>query len=183
VLANGGVAAAFALTGLLVNHPEPLIMATIGSIAGAAADTWATEVGRFNRALPRMITTWRPAPPGTSGAISLAGTLASLTAAMCIGLLATAPGLPVSRWSSAEVFSVITLAGMLGSLTDSILGATVQERRWCPACQKPTEQRIHRCGNVTIHVGGQRWMSNDVVNCLAVCVAGAGAGFGAILFG
>ena len=49
VLANGGVAAVFALTSLLGNHPEPLIMATVGSIAGATADTWATELGRFSR--------------------------------------------------------------------------------------------------------------------------------------
>jgi uncharacterized membrane protein len=128
-----------------------------------------------------MITTWRPAPSGTSGAISLAGTLASLAAAASIGLLATLPTLRVSGLSSVEVFSVITLAGMMGSLTDSFVGATVQERRWCPACQKPTEQRIHRCGNVTDHVGGLKWMTNDVVNGLAVLVSGAGAGLGTIL--
>jgi uncharacterized protein (TIGR00297 family) len=183
VLANGGAAAAFALAGLVVSNPEAWIMATVGSIAGAAADTWATELGRFSRSPPRLVTTWRQVPSGTSGAISMAGTLASLAAATCIALLAAGPGLLVSGLSSAQVFGVVTIAGILGSLTDSILGATLQERRWCPECRKPTEQRPHRCGADTIHVGGLKWMTNDMVNCLAVCVSGAVAGLGTILLG
>jgi uncharacterized protein (TIGR00297 family) len=183
VVANGGPAAAFSLASLLVDHPQPLIMATVGSIAGAAADTWATEVGRFSRSLPRLVTTWQGVPAGTSGAISKTGTLASLAAATCIGLLAGTSGIPVPRLSGVEVFGVIIVAGILGSLADSILGATVQERRWCPACQQPTEQRVHRCGTVTIHVGGREWMTNDVVNCLAVLMSGAAAGFGTIVLG
>jgi uncharacterized protein (TIGR00297 family) len=179
VLANGGVAAALALLSLLVDHPEPLILATVGSIAGAAADTWATELGRLSRSAPRMITTGRRVVAGTSGAISAPGTLASLAAASCIGLLASVPALPVTVLSWGEVFLVVTVAGLAGSLADSLLGATLQERRWCPTCQQPTEQSIHRCGTATDHAGGLKWMTNDTVNCLAVLVSGIVAGLGA----
>jgi uncharacterized protein (TIGR00297 family) len=183
VLANGGVAAAFALASLLVDHPGPLIVAALGSISGAAADTWATELGRFGRSHPRLFTTGQRVPSGTSGAISSTGTIASITAAVCIGLLASVPASPASGLSGVEVGIVVASAGMLGSFTDSLLGATVQERRWCPSCHKPTEQRVHRCGSVTAHAGGVQWITNDVVNCLAVLVAGTSAALGATMLG
>lgn len=183
VAANGGAAAVFSLASLVASHPDPLIMAAIGSIAGAAADTWATELGRFSRTRPHLVTSWQRMPPGTSGAISATGTLASLSAATFIGLLASAPFLPAVDLSWSTVVAIVTLAGLLGSLADSLLGATVQERRWCPVCQQPTERRVHRCGTATVHTGGVQWVTNDVVNFVAVVVAGAVAGCGTVLLG
>ncbi|HBY46598.1 MAG TPA: DUF92 domain-containing protein, partial [Chloroflexi bacterium] len=49
---------------------------------------------------------------------------------------------------------------------DSVLGELVQERRWCPRCEKPTEAKVHRCGESTVVVGGWPGISNDVVNVL-----------------
>ncbi|HEY6808001.1 MAG TPA: DUF92 domain-containing protein, partial [Gemmatimonadales bacterium] len=59
VLANGGIAAAAAAVGWWP------VMA--GALAAATADTWATEIGSFSPTLPRLLTTFAPVLPGTSG--------------------------------------------------------------------------------------------------------------------
>ena len=70
----------------------------------------------------------------------------------------------------------MTLAGVVGSAVDSLLGATVQAGFECPACRRPTERAVHACGTACRHVRGVRWMTNDTVNLLAVSAA---AGLGA----
>ena len=55
----------------------------------------------------------------------------------------------------------------------SAIGATIQERRQCPACDRPTERGVHDCGTSTVHVGGLRGMDNDLVNLIATVVGAA----------
>jgi uncharacterized membrane protein len=71
----------------------------------------------------------------------------------------------------------IVVAGLIGMLADSVLGATLRERRFCRVCGVTTEQRVHRCGERTQHASGLAWLTNDTVNFLATCV-GAGVGMG-----
>lgn len=133
----------------------------VGGIAAATADTWSSELGKLSTSPPRLIMNGECVPPGTSGAISLVGTLASIAGAMLIGALAGfAYGI--------GTFIGITIAGIVGGLVDSLLGATVQERRYCDTCDKPTEANPHRCGNPTRFVGGIRFINNDVVNMACV---------------
>ncbi len=169
-MANGGVAAvaviAYAATG---NHA--FLGAMLGALAAANADTWATELGVLARSAPRLITSFRPVAAGTSGAISLSGTLAALGAAALIGLIGA---LVDPRWWGAVIG--IALAGLAGSLLDSFLGATVQGIYYCPACQKETERLVHRCGKATRLHHGMAWISNDLVNLLAT-LAGAVIGY------
>ena len=60
-------------------------------------------------------------------------------------------------------------AGVVGSAADSVLGAFVQLRRRCAACDRLTERPDH-CGLPTRHVAGWRWMTNDTVNLFATAV-------------
>ena len=71
--------------------------------------------------------------------------------------------------------AVALVAGLAGSFADSLLGATVQARYRCPACEADTERPVHRCGSPTVLVGGWRWFDNDLVNLAASC---CGAAFG-----
>jgi uncharacterized membrane protein len=101
--------------------------------------------------------------PGTSGGISLFGTLAGIAGALFIAISAALAKWPVP-------LAAIVLGGIAGALSDSILGATLQVRRRCDACGKLTERQLHDCGSATVHSGGMVWMDNDVVNFLSTSV-------------
>jgi uncharacterized protein (TIGR00297 family) len=166
VFGNGGLAAVFVLFHYF--YPESSIgwIGFAASLAAVNADTWATELGVLNPTPPRMITDLRKrVEKGTSGGVSLVGTLASLAGSALIAGLAA---LFAANWS---LFLLITLAGLTGSLFDSFLGATVQAMYFCPKDQKETERHpLHTCGTETIHLRGWKWLTNDWVNfaCAAV---------------
>ncbi|WP_224372865.1 DUF92 domain-containing protein [Hyalangium versicolor] len=164
-LANGGVAALAAVL-LALTGDSRFLLAMLGALVAANADTWATELGVLSRSHPRMITTLRPAAPGTSGAISGVGLLASTAGAAFVGILALLAGV---AW---QWLPWLVLAGVVGSLVDSFLGATMQDVRWCDACGRETERRVHRCGQNTRALRGVSWLGNDTVNVVATA-AGA----------
>ena len=136
VLANGGVAAVAALLG---SWP-----AFAGAVAAAAADTWATEIGAHSPTPPRLITTGARVPPGADGGVTLLGTGGGVLGAAVMGALTwlLAPPRP------GGLAVVVAVAGVLGMLIDSVLGATLQGPE-------------------------DKWLDNDGVN-LAMTLAGAG---------
>ena len=162
VLANGGV---FAIAALLAGSTgQPLWgVAALGALAAAAGDTWATEIGTLFGGVPRSIVSLKPLPPGTSGGITVAGTLASVVGSTLVVAVAHLTGVGASP-------GAVFLGGVAGSLADSLAGATVQERRWCDACERLTERRVHSCGKVTRVVGGVAGIRNDFVNVVCTIV-------------
>ncbi len=167
VAANGGVAGLAVVLHLLFPAAVfPWVMFA-AAFAAANADTWATELGVLNRHWPRQLTTWKPVPPGTSGGVSLAGTLAAAGGSLLIAAVAVALW-PIAGSGSVErlLFGLVILAaGVFGSLVDSLLGATVQSIYWCPTCGKETEKYpSHSCGSRTTKLRGWGWMNNDAVN-------------------
>ncbi len=162
VLANGGIASLFA--GLSFFFPQSAWpwLAFAASLAAVNADTWATELGVLNPSMPRLITTWKPVERGTSGGVSLYGSLAALGGAAFVALLA---GLVRPSGSFLFVTAVAVLGGVLGSFFDSLLGATVQAIYYCPRCEKETEKHpLHTCGTKTERLRGLSWLNNDLVN-------------------
>ena len=163
VFGNGGIATLFAaLHFFFPNEIWPWLGFT-AALAAVNADTWATELGVLNPHPPRMITNLKKVvEKGTSGGISLIGTLASLTGSALIGILAASlypTPAPVS------IFIIVTLAGLAGSLFDSLLGGTVQAMYYCPTDKKETEKHpLHTCGTETVHIRGWEWLDNDWVN-------------------
>ncbi len=182
-LANGGAGALMAFAFFF--YPNPVILAAyIGVIATVNADTWATELGVLSRRHPRLLTTWRPVEPGTSGGISLQGTLASMAGALAIGLAAAIflaidgiLGGTVNTFLRLEgipggVLLVLpaVIGGVIGSLFDSLLGATVQAIYYSPRRQKETERKVDVDGTANVHKRGWRWLTNDWVNFLSSLV-------------
>jgi uncharacterized protein (TIGR00297 family) len=170
VMANGGLGAALAIGFWLAPHQDWLWLAYSGAMAAVNADTWSTELGILSPVLPRIITNGQEVEQGTSGGVTLTGTLAALAGAALIGFAAVVfrPG---QSWLLN--FAIIVLGGLIGSLFDSVLGATVQAIYWCPTCNKETERYpTHTCGSPTSQIRGWAWINNDVVN-LACSLMGA----------
>lgn len=173
-IANGGVAAALAAVKVLA--PDAVFAAFLGAIAAANADTWATEIGTRARSQARSLIGWRPVPIGTSGAVTLPGSLATAAGALVVGLTGALFGfyagealaLNGSGWGLAgKLLAASLVGGVLGSLVDSLLGATLQGVFRCPECGEISERRRHGCARPGEVQRGWRWVDNDVVNFLA----------------
>jgi uncharacterized protein (TIGR00297 family) len=173
VLANGGIATACAL-GFALTRDHHWAFAFVGAYAAATADTWATEIGTFVGGRPRSILTLRPLATGISGGVTLVGTLAEIAGAWWLGTI----GVLVLHGSLAAG-SLLGIAGVVGALVDSVLGASAQELRRCPACERACETDPHVCGSPTRRVRGLPGVTNDVVNAVATLV---GAAVGAALY-
>ena len=160
VWANGGAAAACALLARLVPFGLAHLL-FLAALAAANADTWATEIGAALGGTPRDLRTGRRVPPGTSGAVSAAGTAAALAGALLLGLFAAPQG--------AGSVVVVTAAGLAGALVDSLLGATVQAQWRDPADSERWTER-----GAGAPARGLAWVGNDLVN-LACTLSAVGA--------
>lgn len=169
VFANGGVAAIIAIGSYFVPHKNLFFLAYLASLAVANADTWATEIGVLSKTKPRLTTTWRPVEPGTSGAISLLGTIAAFLGSLTIYLF-SALLIVIGKvsLSISSIFIPVIVGGIAGMFFDSLLGATIQGRYFCKKCKKFTEKSIHGCGSKTNLTGGCRWFTNDLVNVFSI---------------
>ena len=194
-LANGGLAALLAFLVGLLGKGRPLYpllaLGFFGALATVNADTWATELGILARSVPRLITTGRQVPAGTSGGVTAQGMFASLAGAAFIGLVAFvlvqgAAIVTTGSWLLSDwiLLPVAAVSGFGGCLADSLMGATVQAIYRCPVCQVETERTVHRCGQPAQLIRGRRWLDNDRVNFLAsVCGALLAASMGILIFG
>lgn len=120
VLANGTIAALAAIWYSITLSPVAFAAFT-GAIAASTADTWATEIGLLSTAAPRLITTWAKVPLGTSGAVTLLGTIGGIAGAGAIAFTAF-------YWMKMPVLTILA-AGVIAMFADSALGATL-EGRW-----------------------------------------------------
>jgi uncharacterized protein (TIGR00297 family) len=139
VAANLGVAALVSFPFQAITPDKNLVnllgtvtaFAALAALAEAAADTVSSEIGQVLGGRPRLITTLRSVDPGTDGGVTLAGS--------CFGILAaavvSATAIAASRGDLQDGFfwiqaAVVTLAGTVGLLFDSVLGATVERKGW-----------------------------------------------------
>ena len=170
-LANGGAGAILAALYFFSPASQWLFAGFIGAMATVNADTWATELGVLSRQSPRLITNGRKVAPGTSGGITLLGTLATTLGGLAIGLTVWLLLLgrtwlqPGTGWSGFWwVLPAATMAGLVGSLADSLMGATVQAMYSQAQSGKETEKKFDRQGQPNTFRRGWRFMNNDAVN-------------------
>lgn len=163
VLANGGAAALSALLAWI--EPALAQWAIAGAFAAAAADTWATSVGGTSPRPPQDLFTGHPVAAGTSGGVTLRGTVAAGGGALLVAAVTALVS------GDRRLILPVTTIGWIGMLIDSAVGSSLQARFHCPRCDAPTERAIHRCGTPTVHVRGWRLLDNDGVNAVATVTA------------
>ncbi len=111
------------------------------SFAAKLADTFGSEIGKRWGRTPRLITTLRRVDPGTEGAISMEGTLASAVGSLLMAVVMWALALlPSLSW-----MWLVAVVGLVATLAESVLGAVAQTRL--------------------------SWMSNELVNALQTSFA------------
>ncbi len=94
-----------------------LCMATAAAFATALMDTIGTEVGQAVTSPTVLLPDFRRVPPGTDGAVSVAGTLAGL-----LGAGAVAEGAVLTGWIPSWGVVPVLLAAALGTTVESLLG-------------------------------------------------------------
>jgi len=120
-LANGGVAAVCGLLAWFFADHAPIFAAmAAGALASATADTLSSELGNVYGRRPVSILTLKPEPRGRDGVVTLEGTLLGACGALLLAVITLAFG--ATAWMAGAVL----LAGVLGNLADSLLGATLQ---------------------------------------------------------
>lgn len=140
----GSAATGAALALLSVVPSAPVLLLKLGfaaSFSAKLADTFGSEIGKRWGRHTVLITTLQPVPPGTEGAISFEGTLASLLGSALMALVMQQLGLlqgPVS-------WLLVTTVGVIATLLESLIGAGLQQRF--------------------------SWLSNELVNALQTLIA------------
>ncbi len=130
--ANGGVPALLALVAGAVPPElrELMLVAYAASVATAAADTCSSETGKAYGRRTVLITSFRAVAPGTKGAISLEGTLGGLLGACLVA--SSGAVVALHSWPAAGVVGV---AGLVGSLAESVVGTVAERRGWLDSHQ------------------------------------------------
>jgi uncharacterized protein (TIGR00297 family) len=127
VLANGGVAGILAL--LAVIYPDKADLFTLlvaGVFSSATADTLSSELGSVYGSRFYNILSFRRDTRGLDGVISAEGSLIGICGSLLVALV-TSVGY---GWGLHILWIVI--AGTVGNLTDSVLGATMERRHLIP---------------------------------------------------
>lgn len=122
-IANTGLAAWAALVATGAADPALPLLVLVASLVTAGSDTVASEMGKAYGRTTWLLTSFRRVPPGTTGAVSLEGTLAGVMAAVLLAL--------VGAWMALVPMSavpVIAIAATLASLIEGVIGATFEAR-------------------------------------------------------
>ena len=128
VLANGGVVGLLSLIALLIDDRSLIWPAVTASVAVAAADTFASEIGTTDNRV-WMITTMKRCNPGTNGGFSITGQFAAfMGSGLVIIFAAILSWLESGEIGSSKYLISLTIIGWLGCQLDSILGALLENR-------------------------------------------------------
>ena len=123
VFANGLVSVCAAIGFGVTQHPA-FVAIYLGSVATAAADTVAGEIGVCS-GKPLLITTLQPVPEGTNGGISVVGEIAGLFGAVFIAACGVLLGV-----ADLSIFLAAVIGGFIGTNLDSLIGELCENKNW-----------------------------------------------------
>ena len=124
VLANGGIAGLLGTGALLLpEHKSQLLLMMAASLSSATADTLSSELGIIYGRRFYHLLTLRPDERGLDGVVSIEGTLIGIAGSILIAAAFT-----LTTHGSLHAFTIIVLAGTIGNLADSALGALFERK-------------------------------------------------------
>ena len=161
VWANGFWFGFFTLLGLLVDL-ELFKVAAYSSLAFATSDTWASEIGGNRiKGTTWSINGFQKVPPGTDGAISIAGTFAAIGGALSIGVLVGVL-LPTN---SLVMGILVASTGLVATFMDSWLGAHFQDQYLVNSTNRFFSSQFLYVGNNTVN-----WLSAGLASLLTIVI-------------
>jgi len=184
VVCNGGVAAQLAVIYLIdAGSGEHYVdfqqyfstswisMSVLGAVACSSGDTFASEIGSIaGSKSPWLITSFKHVPRGTNGGISVVGTLSSVLGGFVVGLtffvtqyLSVSDKMVSDAPEQWPIIVTASLAGFIGSIIDSLFGATLQYS----GISKRTGCIVEAPGEDVIHISGYPLLNNHGVNLLS----------------
>lgn len=186
VISNGGVGMEISILLLIekgpanempINFPYDyfptwLSIAFLGAMACACGDTLASELApALTSAQPRLITNpLMKVPRGTNGGVTILGLICSGLGGFVCGLtyyiftmICVNPELLLRSPPQWPLLLVGTIAGLLGSIIDSILGATVQFSGY----DQNTGKIVSRSSRDVIWISGSEILDNHSVNMMS----------------
>lgn len=113
----------------------------VASFCTKLSDTVSSEIGKAYGKTTYLVTNFKVVPRGTEGAVSVEGTFAGLFAATLLASISCLMG----QISVPEAI-VCVIASQIANFGESIIGAVFQDK------------------------DGFRWMTNDVVNIINICL-------------
>ncbi|MBW6451181.1 MAG: DUF92 domain-containing protein [DPANN group archaeon] len=122
VLSNGLVPLMSAIYSIKNNDPI-FFLIYLGSISAALADTISSEIGMLSKKDPIMITTLKKTKSGENGGISILGFIAAITSCTILAIITY-----ILFDINYTIFIAIIISGLIGTIIDSILGATLENK-------------------------------------------------------
>jgi uncharacterized protein (TIGR00297 family) len=120
-IANTGLAAVAAMLSVVTYARDDALLACVAALVAGGSDTIASEIGKAWGRRTWLVLTLHSVAPGTSGAMSVEGTLAGIAGASVLAAVAVSAGL-VPQTALVAVVAGATV----GSLAESLLGATLE---------------------------------------------------------
>ena len=153
VYANGGIALFICILNYFFNH-SLMYPCFLASVAAANSDTWGTELGKISNKKPIDIISRKKLKHGTSGGITLFGTLGSILGSILIGFIG------YYFIPDIKLILLIIISGFISSIFDSILGSSIQARYISPNGLSIIEKYKKSFYLFT----GSNKINNDIVN-------------------
>ena len=123
VLANGGAGGLLGLIAIIYPQSSAVcLLLAAGAFSSATADTMSSELGSVYGHRFYDILTFKNGRRGDDGVISIEGTLAGLCGSVVIAVVYSVA--TIWGWN----FLWIVIAGTIGNLADSYLGATLERK-------------------------------------------------------
>jgi uncharacterized protein (TIGR00297 family) len=174
VLANSLPAIIYALF-FYYTRMNVFLLGFATTFSATNSDTWASELGVLSKTNPSCILTGKKVQKGMSGGITSFGIFASFLGSLFLSFVFMIGYIfefqDNINIKDLVILSILTLiGGFLGSIIDSILGASIQGIYKHVETDEITEKRFHQEKENKL-IRGFKFINNNIVNLLSSLLA------------